>query len=91
MITCERCSQQFDLNEAQGAAMVSPDGKYFGCCPGCGFESWPESGPSEARHSDESIVSFVEMMELAGDNFCQRCVDLLWERHWRAQFMEVLQ
>lgn len=84
MITCQNCRRNFEFSQVR-FGILSQDGNFEGVCPYCGFDTRPIPGPSTAKHSDDSVLSFVETMEMAGDNFCQRCVNLLWERNWRAQ------
>ncbi len=80
MITCEHCGHQFDLNEAIGAAGISADGQFTGICPNCTHGHLTEKEGLEISHSEQDVANIVLALEWAGDNICQRVVDLLWER-----------
>jgi len=91
MLTCKNCKREFELQEASGVAGVTADGRYIGRCPWCDHRHESGGCPHQAPHSDEEVSNFVWGLELAGDNLCQRVVDLLWERNWRASYNGVMQ
>ncbi len=91
MLTCKNCKREFELQEASGAAGVTADGCYVGRCPWCDHHHEANGCPHQATHYDEEVTNLVWGLELAGDNLCQRVVDLLWERNWRARHNGVMQ
>jgi hypothetical protein len=82
MLTCQNCREDFELHETSGAAGVMADGQYVGRCPACGYlHAWGNELPP-AKYSQREVQNLVATLELAGDNLCQRVVDLLWQTGW---------
>jgi hypothetical protein len=89
-IICECCHQAISLNLVTGAAGVTSEGVFIGKCPWCGHkhEDHTSSLLSAATFTEESVEGLVTALEMAGDDLCQRVVDLLWERGWRVSQMD---
>ncbi len=80
MLTCQNCGYQFSLDDAPGAAGISADGQFTGICPNCTHGHLIGREGPEVQHSEQDVANIVLALEWAGDNICQRVVDLLWER-----------
>jgi isopentenyl phosphate kinase len=81
MIQCEKCKAVFDLGMVKGAAGVNCQGRFIGKCPYCDFTHKVNDDMLPVKHSDTQLAITIGALLLSGDNFCQRIVDELYEKH----------